>query len=117
MCKPALLRHRLENLQAGEEIVFVAEINETIVGFVHADKYRCLYYKTAINILGIAVLPVWQGQGIGTRLMGAVETWAKENLISIMRLNSGASRTNAHRFYRNLGYDNEKEQLRFLKQI
>lgn len=116
-CETTLVKHRLENLQAGEEIVFVAEINGTVVGFVHADKYRCLYYETALNILGLAVLPAWQKQGLGTQLINAVEDWAKENQIHVIRLNSGASRTNAHRFYRSLGYDSEKEQLRFLKQI
>ena len=116
-CETALVKHRLEGLQHNEEIVFVAEIDETVVGFVHAETYRCLYYETALNILGLAVLPAWQGKGLGTQLMETLEEWAKENQIHAIRLNSGASRTNAHRFYRNLGYENEKEQIRFLKFI
>ena len=35
----------------------------------------------------------------------------------MIRLNSGLSRKDAHEFYRKLGFDNEKEQIRFLKKI
>lgn len=47
--------------------------------------------------------------------MDAVETWAKECGIRMIRLNSGMARTEANEFYRKQGFDNEKEQIRFLK--
>ena len=43
--------------------------------------------------------------------------WAKENGIKKVRLNSGFSRKDAHIFYRSIGYNNEKEQIRFMKEL
>ena len=37
--------------------------------------------------------------------------------IKKVRVNSGFSRKEAHEFYRSLGYNNEKEQIRFLKSL
>ncbi|MBQ6264737.1 MAG: GNAT family N-acetyltransferase [Clostridia bacterium] len=116
-CESALVKYRLEQLNREEEIVLVAEVDGRVVGFVHGEKYRCLYYETALNILGLAVLPDYQKCGIGSKLMMAIEMWANDNSIRIIRLNSGAHRTEAHTFYRNIGYVNEKMQLRFLKEI
>ena len=45
-------------------------------------------------------------------LLHAIETGLK-----FLRLNSGAQRLEAHRFYRNRGFDNEKDQKRFIKTI
>ena len=56
-------------------------------------------------------------QGIGRALIACAEKWAKEQGINIVRLNSGGSRREAHEFYRAMGYDNEKMQVRFLKNL
>lgn len=49
--------------------------------------------------------------------MRAVENWAKVCGIHAVRLNSGKARTEAHKFYRSIGYDNEKAQIRFFKNL
>ena len=43
--------------------------------------------------------------------------WARENGIKYMRVNSGIGRVEAHKFYKHMGYESEKEQLRFIKKI
>ena len=35
----------------------------------------------------------------------------------LIRLNSGGTRTQAHNFYRNIGFSDEKTQLRFIKSL
>ena len=70
-----------------------------------------------MNIQGLAVAKRYQKNGYGKALMEAVESWARDNNISLVRLNSGKTRTGAHEFYRKLGYDNEKEQIRFMKKV
>ena len=49
--------------------------------------------------------------------MQQVETWAKEKGIKEIRLNSGGTRKEAHEFYRAIGFDDEKVQIRFLKTV
>lgn len=116
-CESALIAARIAHLNHNEEVVFVEEIDDTVVGFVHGERYCCLYFEDAVNILGLAVLKEAQRQGYGRQLMEAIERWARMKHISYIRLNSGMTRTDAHSFYRKIGYTNEKEQMRFLKKI
>lgn len=69
------------------------------------------------NILGLAVAQSDRRKGLGRKLMAEAERWAKDNGIHIMRLNSGVDRTHAHSFYRAIGYNEDKQQLRFTKQL
>lgn len=116
-CEPELVKYRLENIDTNREKVYVAETEEKIVGFIYAEIYNTLYYKSMVNLQGLAVDSEFRHKGYGRALLGEVETWAKRNGIDLIRVNSGFSRKEAHAFYRNLGYDNEKEQIRFLKQL
>ena len=116
-CEPELVKYRLENIDTNREKVYVAETEEKIVGFIHAEIYNTLYYKSMVNLQGLAVDSEFRHKGYDRALLGEVETWAKGNGIDLIRVNSGFSRKEAHAFYRNLGYDNEKEQIRFLKQL
>ena len=49
--------------------------------------------------------------------MFEAEKWAKSIEAVGVRLNSGALRNGAHEFYRAIGYNLEKEQIRFLKML
>ena len=97
--------------------VFVAIFEDRIVGFIHVERYNTLYFETMANILGLAVSSKVRKHGIGKALVEKAEDWANENDIALMRLNSGASRSGAHEFYRHLGYASEKNQLRFVKRL
>lgn len=107
----------LKILQKDYERVFVAECDGAVAGFVHAEQYELLYYPAMVNILGLAVGDGYRRQGIAAKLMEAVEDWAKDSGIKEIRLNSGITRTGAHGFYRCIGFDDEKEQMRFLKTL
>lgn len=116
-CEQDLVKYRLENLDLNREIVFVADVDGRAVGYVHAEKYNTLYYKNMVNIQGLAVAENYRKNGYGKALMNAAESWAKENDIDLVRLNSGSTRTDAHKFYRAIGYGDEKEQIRFMKKV
>ncbi|MGX7098585.1 GNAT family N-acetyltransferase [Globicatella sanguinis] len=68
-------------------------------------------------MLGLAVLPTYQGRGIGRKLMAAVESFAKNNQLSFIRLNSADYRHEAHAFYEAIGYRSNKQQKRFIKNL
>lgn len=106
-----------KSINSDREKIFVAEINNVVVGYIHGEVYSILYMDKLINILGLAVLEDYQRMGIGRKLILSIESWAKGiNAIGV-RLNSGTNRTNAHKFYRSIGYDNEKNQIRFIKNL
>ena len=116
-CTEALVRRKLQGLRPDRECVYIAACGDTIAGFVHVEKYDVLYFETMANILGLAVRRDCQRRGIGSALLRAAEDWARARGISVMRLNSGGSRYEAHAFYRAMGYEASKKQLRFLKTL
>ena len=97
--------------------VYEDEELQTVVGFVHAEVYESLYSYASLNILGLAVLPEFQGKGIGKELMHYLEVNAKNDSVSFVRLNSADYRVEAHKFYENIGYVCDKIQKRFIKSL
>ena len=99
------------------EKIFVAEIGGVPAGYAHAALYDVLYAGTKVNILGIAVGKAFKRRGAGRALLSSVEDWARAESADGVRLASGESRKDAHAFYRALGYESNKAQLRFMKKI
>ena len=85
------------------------------IGFVHAQVYESVYSDTGLNILGLAVDPKFQGNGVGKKLMYYIEKYALDNNMDFIRLNSANYRLEAHKFYENIGYTSDKLQKRFIK--
>lgn len=94
-----------------------AEQDGRVVGFLDGQVYETIYSPRGFNVLGLAVLPVYQGQGIGKALLQALETEARQRAYAFIRLNSGSHRTGEHAFYQACGYDGNKSQRRFYKEI
>ncbi|MYV06129.1 MULTISPECIES: GNAT family N-acetyltransferase [Furfurilactobacillus] len=99
------------------DIILVAEREEQIVGYIHAEHCQTLYHGPLLSILALAILPDFQGNHIGQSLMHALEKIAVSIGIEGMRLNSGKQRTNAHLFYKHLNYVNDHDQKRFYKHL
>ena len=97
--------------------VYEDEKLQKVVGFVHAEVYESLYSYAGLNILGLAVLPEFQGKGIGRELMHHLEVNAKNDSVSFVRLNSADYRVEAHKFYESIGYVCDKTQKRFIKRL
>ncbi len=116
-CSPERIANNIARLDPSHARVYVAVLQGEVVGFVEPQVYEAIYFAPLVNILGLAVRESCRGMGIGKALMEAAEGWAKEIGATGVRLNSGASRTEAHTFYRHIGYTSEKQQLRFLKKF
>ena len=97
--------------------VYEDEKLQKVVGLVHAEVYESLYSYAGLNILGLAVLPEFQGKGIGKELMNHLEFKAKNDSVSFVRLNSADYRVEAHKFYESIGYVCDKTQKRFIKRL
>lgn len=114
-----LVNRQIERLSKdiNNHFIYVYEDKDshTVVGFVHAEVYESLYSDPGLNILGLAVLPDFQGKGIGKKLMNHLESKIKNSPILFIRLNSGVARLEAHKFYESIGYVCDKTQKRFIK--
>ncbi len=103
-------------LQREEDKIFVAVIDNCVVGYVHACNYESLYLPPYKSIMGLAVAADCKRQGIGSALLSTVENWAKETGAFGIRLVSGEERAGAHEFYKHCGYEQGKKQIRFKKE-
>ena len=95
--------------------IFVACMENKVVGYIQVSDYECLYMDSLKNIMGLVVEDSYQGQGVGKELLKRAEEWAKECGSKGVRLNSGMSRTGAHKFYETCGYYNRKDQKNYIK--
>ncbi|OMF80274.1 GNAT family N-acetyltransferase [Paenibacillus glucanolyticus] len=85
----------------------------TAMGIVCPDIVgECQPYLLVENVV---VSSVYQGSGIGKKLMNALEDFAMENLCSYIILASSKNREQAHRFYESIGYEGTKRG--FIKRI
>lgn len=97
--------------------LFVAEIEEAVVGYVHVAEYISSYGPRLVNILALAVRNDVQRKGIGKALMEQAAHWANATGAAGIRLNSGESRIEAHRFYEHIGFKKIKNQASFRKML
>ena len=107
----------LEDVNHHYVYVYEDEELQKVVGFVHAEVYESLYSYAGLNILGLAVLPEFQGKGIGRELMHHLELKAKDDSVTFVRLNSADYRVEAHKFYESIGYVCDKTQKRLMKRL
>ncbi|WP_334077570.1 GNAT family N-acetyltransferase [Paenibacillus sanfengchensis] len=58
--------------------IFVFELNNEIVGYIHGSRHELLFADPLINVLGFVVKERYRNQGIGSKLMDYLEHWARE---------------------------------------
>ncbi len=109
-------KEKLEGLlESDKDKIFVATVQNAVVGYVHANDYDVIYAPHMKNIMGIAVSGEYKKYGIGKAMLEEIEKWAKETGAFGIRLVSGSTRTGAHEFYRRCGYIGDKQQINFKK--
>ena len=84
----------------------VAERNSKAIGMAGAFVAR--YYEKKGRYGRLVALIVdrsWRNRGIGSALVGAIENWFKTQDVSAIIVNSGRSRSAAHHFYQQLGFE------------
>jgi len=115
---PSELKARLSRILVRSDQRFVvAEDQRHIVGWLHALVLEYVEANPFVVIGGLVVEKQSRRRGIGRLLMEDAEAWAKEQGCSVVRLWSSAGRTEAHRFYEQLGYKNIKTQHSFVKPL
>ena len=98
-------------------LLLVAEQNNELAGFVHANSHEPVYAPKMKNVLALVVREEFRNQGLGHTLIGAVESWALETGASGVRLNSGETMNDALHFYKSMGYEYIRTQYNFRRML
>ncbi|WP_133127887.1 GNAT family N-acetyltransferase [Legionella nagasakiensis] len=90
--------------------VLLAEIDRKVIGLIAWSKSHLFVSETTrIHIEGLVIDQNYRNQGIGKKLMIAVEEFSRQFSPCIIDLTSGLRRAKdgSHNFYKSLGYHNE----------
>ncbi|TAJ30216.1 GNAT family N-acetyltransferase [Bosea sp. (in: a-proteobacteria)] len=97
--------------------LFVAERDGEVVGTFQVTLIPGLVARGRKRgkIESVHVAPECRGMGIGKIMIGHALAFAEQQGVGLIELSSNKSRLDAHRFYRNLGFDQSHEG--FKKQL
>jgi GNAT superfamily N-acetyltransferase len=110
---------RLERLlrRSGEAVLVAESPSGQVIGWIHGSEQELLESGRHCEILGLVVDPEYQGQGVGRRLVVAVERWAVMRGLEQIAVRSNVLRTDSHPFYERLGYTWTKTQHAYRKPL
>jgi GNAT superfamily N-acetyltransferase len=112
------MQSRLEQLGGRKDhVVFVAEMNEEVVGWIHGAEHDLLLAGRMGEICGLVVAEGRRAGGVGRRLIEAVEQWARGRGLHQISVRSNVVRTESHPFYEKVGYTRLKTQHVYRKQL
>jgi GNAT superfamily N-acetyltransferase len=111
------MRARMERISALDGYAaWVAEAEGEVIGMVAAMiGWTLVYDDPYARILALVVDPAHRGQGAGAALVRTVEEWARTHGAGTLHLTAGNQRTEAHRFYKRMGFDDTGK--RFFKRL
>ena len=114
-----VMRRRLESiLPRPDHVVLVAETSsELVAGWIHAAEHDILEAGSSCEILGLVVAAGQRGEGLGRRLVEAVEEWAAARGLKEVSVRSNIARQESHPFYERAGYSRIKTQHAYRKHI
>lgn len=115
----AQIEARFRGIEGNDDSrVFVAaDPDGRVWGWVHVLGHHLMVSEGQAEVGGLIVDSRARGVGIGRSLMAAAEGWARERGYAGLMLRSNTIRTEAHRFYQDLGYTIVKTQHKFQKPL
>jgi RimJ/RimL family protein N-acetyltransferase len=88
---------------AGNQVVFVAEANHTLIGFVGVSRGAQRRNRTTASVV-VGVSKAFQGAGVATRLLLRSKDWAGSVGVQRLELTVVGSNERAISLYMRLGY-------------
>lgn len=102
-------------LPRSDHAVFVATVDDEVVGWIHVAEREVLEIGRLGEILGLVVDASARRQGIGQQLVAAAETWTAAHGLPALTVRSNIVRPESHPFYEALGYVRIKTQHTYRK--
>lgn len=97
----------IENiLSRNNKIIFVAEDNNQLIGYISADGGDYKRNRHSVYIV-IGIIQAYTGQGIGTKLLEELENWAYRNKIRRLELTVMVHNKAAIALYKKIGFEVE----------
>lgn len=97
---------------------FVAVYENRVIGFIGIFKGLAFNVDGKgeyLQVIALAVNSEFQNRGIGSKLLNAVDKYAKSNNIDTISVNSGFHRKKTHTFYEKHGFI--KKSYSFIKYL
>lgn len=113
-----VMARRLEGLLKSEtDTILVADDDGRVVGWIHGGIQETLAIGRMGEICGLVVADGQRGRGVGRKLTGAVEGWARSHGLESVTVRSNIVRPESHAFYERIGYVRFKTQHAYRKQL
>jgi len=97
--------------------VFVAELDDLVIGWIHVYLCPLLVSPLQAQLGGLVVHSSQRGKGIGTRLLQQAEAWSHSHACQYLTISTNITRTDTHKFYDHLSYQNIKTEHVLRKEI
>lgn len=111
---PKSITNRIERiLKDSNHTVFVAVLNQQIVGWIHGFYVLKIESEPFMEIGGLIVDDQFRKMGIGKKLVQQIVIWSSNNGISKLRVRCNIIRLESHKFYETIGFKLNKEQKVF----
>lgn len=110
------LKNSIEKIHHNGGEVLIAEKNHSIAGSVSVLIDARLAEGVYAEIVSLIVSENARGKGIGKMLVKEAESWASQRVNKI-RVRANETRSSAHNFYKNQGYNLTKTQKIFIKKV
>ncbi|MCJ7569246.1 MAG: GNAT family N-acetyltransferase [Anaerolineales bacterium] len=110
------LKYRVDNLPNEDRLLLAVE-GECLYGYAHIGIAHDLIDADTAVVVSVIVREDRRRQGIGSRLIAAAETWARQSGRSRLLLRTNVVRTGAHAFFVALGYEGSSTQLEFIRHL
>tara|TARA_R100000306_G_scaffold62602_1_gene75514 strand:- start:33411 stop:33863 length:453 start_codon:yes stop_codon:yes gene_type:complete len=96
-------------LTARDQRIWVLEVDDTVLGWLHAVVALRIGVAPFVEIVGLAVADNYRRRGAGQNLVAAAAKWAASRNLSL-KVRSNSRRTGAHDFYYAQGFTLQKQQ-------
>lgn len=106
----ATLQNLHDILMSNHDYALVYEADGTVVAWIQATEMLRLESEKFVEIVGLVVDQKHRKHGIGKQLIQAIVQVAESKQIPKIRLRSRVDRTEAHAFYRQVGFHDLKTQ-------
>lgn len=102
----------------GMSVVYVAErAGGEIVGWIIVSEICSMELDPHAEVKGLVVAEGARSGGVGALLMEAGEAWARARALREMVLRSNVIRERAHSFYKRIGYEEQKRQVKLRRRL